>query len=82
METHARRKRWMDSFENDKEGVDGGKSWQWIVSGDLKGCTEGLICKAQEQAIRITQSFILIRMLNLHSVECVEENKKLLASGK
>ena len=37
---------------NDKEGVNWDKSWQWIVRGDLKGCTEALICSAQEQALR------------------------------
>ena len=25
---------------------------QWIAKGDLKGCTEALICSAQEQALR------------------------------
>ena len=29
-----------------------GKSWQWILRGNLKGCTEALICSAQEQALR------------------------------
>ena len=24
---------------------------QWIAKGDLKGCTEALICSAQEQAL-------------------------------
>ena len=37
---------------NDKEGVNWDKSWQLIVRGDLKGCTEALICSAQEQALR------------------------------
>ena len=36
---------------NDKEGVNWDNSWQWIVRGDLKGCTEALICSAQEQAL-------------------------------
>ena len=36
-------------FVNDSKGVDWKRSWQWIVRGDLKGCTEALICGAQEQ---------------------------------
>ena len=28
------------------------RAWQWIAKGDLKGCTEALICSAQEQALR------------------------------
>ena len=39
-------------FVRDKEGVNWDKSWQWIAKGDLKGCTEALICSAQEQALR------------------------------
>ena len=37
-----------EQFVNDMEGVNGDKSWQWIVRGDLKGCTEAIICSAQE----------------------------------
>ena len=32
--------------------IDWGKTWQWLVKGDLKGCTEALICSAQAQALR------------------------------
>ena len=32
--------------------IDWDKTWQWLVKGDLKGCTEALICSAQEQALR------------------------------
>ena len=39
-------------FLNDNEGVDWDKSWQWIVRGDVKGCTEAFIFSAQEQALR------------------------------
>ena len=39
-------------FVRDKEGVKWDKSWQWLAKGDLKGCTEALICSAQEQALR------------------------------
>ena len=39
-------------FVRDKEGVNWDKSWQWMAKGDLKGCTEALICSAQEQALR------------------------------
>ena len=33
-------------------GVDWEKTWQWLRNGDLEGCTEALICSAQEQALR------------------------------
>ena len=36
----------------EKEGIDWDRTWQWIAKGDLKGCTEALICSAQEQALR------------------------------
>ena len=32
--------------------VDWEKTWKWISKGDLKGCTEALICSAQEQSLR------------------------------
>ena len=34
------------------EKVDKDKMWQWLSRGDLKFGTEGLLCTAQEQAIR------------------------------
>ena len=34
------------------DGKDGIKSWKWLKDSDLKGCTEAMICSAQEQAIR------------------------------
>ena len=39
-------------FVRELQGVDWDKTWQWLVKGDLKGCTEALICSAQEQALR------------------------------
>ena len=39
-------------FVRDKKGVNWDTSWQWITKGDLKGCTEALICSAQEQVLR------------------------------
>ena len=39
-------------FVKDKEGVNWDKSWQWLAKGEVKGCTEALICSAQEQALR------------------------------
>ena len=32
--------------------VDWDRTLQWIAKGDLKGCTEALMCSAQEQALR------------------------------
>ena len=34
---------------NDK---DKNNTWRWLQKSDLKGCTEALICSAQEQALR------------------------------
>ena len=39
-------------FVRDNEGVNWDRSWQWLAKGDLKGCTEALLCSAQEQALR------------------------------
>ena len=39
-------------YVRDMTGEDWGKTWQWMRKGDLKGCTEALICSAQEQALR------------------------------
>ena len=39
-------------FVRELQGVDWDKTWQWLLKGDLKGCTEALICSAQEQALR------------------------------
>ena len=68
-------------FVRDKEEVNWDKSWQWLAKGDLKGCTEALLCSAQEQALRIiTQSSILKWMLILHCAECAEKKEKLLVT--
>ena len=34
---------------NDK---DQNSTWRWVQKIDLKGCTEALICSAQDQAVR------------------------------
>ena len=39
-------------YLRDKIGVDWTRTWQWVTTGDLKGCTESLIFSAQEQALR------------------------------
>ena len=52
MEDTWKQKALHGKFVNDKEGVNWERSWQWIVRGDLKGCTEALIFSAQEQALR------------------------------
>ena len=34
------------------DGVDMKRTWRWLMKRNLKGCTEALICSAQEQALR------------------------------
>ena len=41
-----------EQFARDTEDNDKNKTWRWMIKGDLKGCTETLICSAQEQSIR------------------------------
>ena len=43
-------------YVRDMTGVDWEKTWQWLQKGDLKGCTEALICSAQEQPLRTMSS--------------------------
>ena len=52
MEDTWKQKALHGKFVNDKEGVNWEKSWQWIVRGGLKGCTEALIYSAQGQALQ------------------------------
>ena len=51
-ENEWKQKRMHGQYLREKEGIDWDKTWQWIAQGDLKGCTEALICSAQEQALR------------------------------
>ena len=36
-------------YVRDMTGVDWEKTWQWLRKGDLKGCTEALICSAKSK---------------------------------
>ena len=45
-------KRMYGQYLRDMDGKDLQISWKWLRSSDLKGCTEALICIAQEQALR------------------------------
>ena len=47
-----KQKRMYGQYVRGKEGNDWDRTWQWIAKGDLNGCTEALICSAQEQALR------------------------------
>ena len=51
-ENEWKQKRMHAQYVREKEGIDWDRTWQWIAKGDLKGCTEVLICSAQEQALR------------------------------
>ena len=46
------------------DGKDGIQFWKWLKDSDLKGCTEALICSAQEQAIRTNNTKIYIDKTN------------------
>ena len=50
-ENEWKQKRMLEQYVREQEGIDWDRTWQWIVKGDLKGCTEALICSAQEQAV-------------------------------
>ena len=39
-------------FVRDVEDKDKNNTWGWIRKSNLKGCTEALICSAQEQSIQ------------------------------
>ena len=51
-ENEWKQKRLHGQYVREKEGIDWDRTWQWIANGDFKGCTEALICSAQEQALR------------------------------
>ena len=51
-ETKWKWKQMHGQYVRDLTGVDWDKTWRWMQKGDLKGCTETLICGAQEQALR------------------------------
>lgn len=51
-ENEWKQKRMHGQYVREKEGIDWDRTWQWIVKGDLKGCTEALIRSAQKQALR------------------------------
>ena len=51
-ENEWKRKRMDGQYVREKEGVDWDRTWQCFAEGGLKGCTQALICSAQEQALR------------------------------
>ncbi|CAH3141403.1 unnamed protein product [Porites evermanni] len=51
-ENEWKQKRMHGQYVRGKEGIDWDRTWQWIAKGDVKGCTEALICRAQEKALR------------------------------
>ena len=40
-------------YRKEIEGVSTDRTWQWMVGGHIRKETEGLICAAQEQALRV-----------------------------
>ena len=52
-ENEWKQKRMHGQYVREKEGIDWDRTWSVdCKSIDLKGCTEALICSAQEQALR------------------------------
>ena len=45
-------KRMHGQFARDMEDKGKNNTWRWMRKSDLKGCTEALICSAQEQSIQ------------------------------
>ena len=44
---HMEKKKMHGQYVRDMTGVDWEKTWQWLRKGDLKECTEALICSVQ-----------------------------------
>ena len=42
----------LGEFARNMEDKDKNNTWGWMRKSDLKGCTEALICSAEEQFIR------------------------------
>ena len=48
-ENEWKQKRMHGQYVREKEGIDRDRTWRWIAKGDLKGCTEALICSARNK---------------------------------
>ena len=69
----------LGQYVREKEGIDWDRTRQWIAKGVLKGCTEALICGAQQQALRTNYTRfqdILITQHNPLCAECAEVREK------
>ena len=76
-ENEWKQERMHGQYVREKEGIDWDRTWQGIAKGDLKGCTEALICSAQEQALRTNYTrFHLITQQNPPCAECAEVREK------
>ena len=70
-------KRMYGQYLRDMDGKDLQNSWKWLRSSDLKGCTEALICSAQEQALRTNNIKHFIDKVRISlSAECVTREMK------
>ena len=66
------------NFVRDMEDKDKNNTWRWMRKSDLKGCTEALICSAQEQSIRANYIKYSIDKLPSHPfVGCVIQKTRL-----
>ena len=61
------------------EDKDKSNTWKWLRKNNLKGCTEALICSAQEQALRTSYVKIHIDKTGESPLcrMCREENETL-----
>ena len=51
-ENYWRSKEFNGQHVREWQGADWDRTWQWLAKANQKGCTEGLVCSAQEQSLR------------------------------
>ena len=79
-ENELKQKRMHWQYVRGKEGIDWDRTWQWIAKGEVKGCTEALICSAQEQALRRNyMRFHIDNTAESHVVQKVRKNGETVA---
>ena len=65
-------------FARDMEDKDKNNTWRCMRKGDLKGCTEALICSAQNNLCELTISTAILTKLATHlCVGCMVQEMRL-----